>query len=303
MTVHLAARSISRPALGTLRQAPFAARVLAAFEQACDLVTPNGQVIAVVTLHIGDGPLSIVVEAGAGVVGMVERDAPVELNGDTLRFGHLEITLKDALMWEPCPNWSAMRTRQQDIVKNLPTLRAVALSHAPADSLLAALDTTNHVVPTCGGALADSPGACRADRDPRQRTLGYEAKNLGSGWEGDGTQLKEAAAHLAGRGIGLTPAGDDFLAGVLLWVWLAHPAPEPLCHTLAEVAARRTTTLSAALLRAAARGECDANWHRIFAALSSGGVAQLAPAVQQIVAHGATSGADMLAGFLWVAAG
>jgi hypothetical protein len=57
------------------------------------------------------------------------------------------------------------------------------------------------------------------------------------------------------------------------------------------------------LLRAAARGECDANWHRLFAALSGDDASQLALAVQQIVARGATSGADMLAGFLWPAIG
>ena len=303
MTVHLAARSISRPALGTLRQAPFAARVLAAFEQACDLVTPNGQVIAVVTPQIGDGPLSIVVEARAGVLGTVERNAPVELKGDALQFGHLEIALGDTLVWEPCPNWSALRTRQQEIITNLPALRAIALGYAPADSLLAALDTASYVIPTCGGALVDRPGGCKADRDPDQGARSCEAKNLRSGLEGDVTHLREAAAYLAGRGIGLTPAGDDFLAGVMLWTWLAHPTPEPVCHTLAEVAAPRTTTLSAALLRAAARGECDANWHRLFAALSSDGTAQIALAVQQIVARGATSGADMLAGFLWPAIG
>ena len=134
---------------------------------------------------------------------------------------------------------------------------------------------------------------CRAAR-------GCEAKNLRSGWEGDVTALRDAAAHLAGLGIGLTPAGDDFLAGIMLWAWLAYPAPGPLCRALVEAAAPRTTTLSAAFLRAAARGECDANWHQLLAALSTGSAAQLAPAVQQVVAHGATSGADMLAGFLWL---
>jgi len=89
----------------------------------------------------------------------------------------------------------------------------------------------------------------------------------------------------------------------MLWAWLAHPAPEPFCHTLAEVAIPRTTTLSAALLRAAARGECEATWHRLLTALSADSAGQLAPAVQQVMAHGATSGADMLAGFLCLAVG
>ena len=117
----------------------------------------------------------------------------------------------------------------------------------------------------------------------------------------DVARLQEVAVELAGRGIGLTPAGDDFLAGIMLWAWLAYPAPGPLCRALVEAAAPRTTTLSAAFLRAAARGECDAAWHQLLAALSTGSAAQFAPAVQRVVAHGATSGADMLAGFMWLA--
>lgn len=278
MITHLIARSISRPAAEALRRRPFTARVLASFDQACDLVTPGGDVIAVVTPRVGDGPLNIVVEARPGVLGTVDRDAPVELDEGTLRAGQVEIALNDAPVWEPCPDWSALRPKLEAIKTDLPPLRTIALSHTPAGSLLAAPDMTDYVILS-------------------------EAKNLESGWEEDGARLQEAAARLAGRGIGLTPAGDDFLAGAMLWAWLAHPAPGPFCGTMAEIAVPRTTRLSAAFLRAAARGECDADWHGLLAALSSGSAARLAPAVQQVMAHGATSGADMLAGFLWLAAG
>ena len=275
MTIHLTARSISRPAADTLQHTPFAARVLATFEQACDLVAPNGDVVAVVTPCIGDGPLNVVVKADPGELAAALPGAPACSNGDTLHIGNLEVALEEASIWEPCPDWSALRARQQAIITNLPALRAIALSQAPADSLLATSGTINYVILN-------------------------KAKDIRSGWTGDVTHLQNAAAHLAGLGIGLTPAGDDFLAGVMLWAWLAHPAPGPLCHTLAEAAASRTTTLSAALLRAAARGECDVNWHQLLTALGAGSTARLAPAVRRVVAHGATSGADMLAGFLWL---
>ena len=288
--MRLIARSISRAARTTLQRQWFSAHVLAVFDQACDLATPEGDVVALVSPSVGDGPLSVVVQAEPGEPA-ADRGAlpgtPAWLDGDTLHVGSLEVALGEAPVWEPCPNWSAHRARLPIIMTGLPELRAIAQGHAPAGSLLTDLDTADaHVVqPT----LAVRPGS--------------EAKNLRLGWAGDLACLREAAAQLAGRGIGLTPSGDDFLGGLMLWAWLAHPAPGPFCRTLAEVAGLRTTTLSAAFLRAAARGQCDANWHRLLAALSAGGVAQLAPAVQQVVAHGATSGADMLAGFLWLAAG
>jgi hypothetical protein len=115
-----------------------------------------------------------------------------------------------------------------------------------------------------------------------------------------GKPVTELAAQLAGLGSGLTPAGDDFLMGVMLRAWLTHPEPEPFCQQIVEIAVPRTTTLSAALLRAASRGECSAAWHTLLTALESGAQPQLEKAVQAILSHGHTSGADILAGFLWL---
>jgi hypothetical protein len=125
------------------------------------------------------------------------------------------------------------------------------------------------------------------------------AEALAAGWAGDVAALRRGAERLAGLGVGLTPSGDDFLAGFMLRAWLAHSEPEPFCHHVVEAAAPRTTALSAAFLRAAARGECSAAWHVLLAALAGPGPAPLDEAVGGVLAHGHTSGADMLAGFLW----
>jgi hypothetical protein len=102
---------------------------------------------------------------------------------------------------------------------------------------------------------------------------------------------------LLGRGIGLTPAGDDFLLGILV----AHrwwPPQLQMGNALAAAVVReapdRTTRLSAALLTAAARGAADAHWHTLANALD--GAAPLDRAIDALLSHGATSGADALAG-------
>jgi hypothetical protein len=59
---------------------------------------------------------------------------------------------------------------------------------------------------------------------------------------------------LAGRGPGLTPDGDDLIAGYVAGLTLLH-ARTGEAAALAEAAAARTTALSATLLRHAARGE------------------------------------------------
>jgi hypothetical protein len=125
---------------------------------------------------------------------------------------------------------------------------------------------------------------------------------LQEGWAGNQDRLRTAGIGLAGLGSGLTPAGDDFLTGVMLWAWLAHPNPDSFCQSLLNVAAPRTTTLSAAFIRAAARGECSDSWHVLLSTLIAEDKSAIETAVQKVLAHGATSGADTLAGFLYLPA-
>jgi hypothetical protein len=121
---------------------------------------------------------------------------------------------------------------------------------------------------------------------------------------GDQRKLTGAAAALAGLGPGLTPAGDDFLAGVM---WGLRFSPDgrdvdTLCATIAAAAAPRTTLLSAALLRTAGAGLADAHWHALFDALDQDRGEDAAAALEAVLSQGATSGADAWAGFQWALA-
>lgn len=69
-------------------------------------------------------------------------------------------------------------------------------------------------------------------------------------------------AALAGLGEGLTPAGDDILIGYTAGLVLFRHSPDVARH-IAERAARRTTALSATLLRHAARGEVPEPVHAL----------------------------------------
>jgi len=104
---------------------------------------------------------------------------------------------------------------------------------------------------------------------------------------------ERAADRLLGRGPGLTPAGDDLVAGVLATLRL-FGGPE-----LAVDPRGRTTTLSAALLRCAARGAVLAEAATLLRAL--GGDGQAAPAALALTRVGHSSGRDLAAGILLAA--
>jgi Protein of unknown function (DUF2877) len=69
---------------------------------------------------------------------------------------------------------------------------------------------------------------------------------------------------IAGKGPGLTPAGDDMLAGYISGLVLLH-GQRSRASRLAERAASRTTAFSATLLRHAARGEVPEPVHILLA--------------------------------------
>lgn len=267
-----------------------AAHVLSAFDHACNLVDSAGQVLALVSAERGLTPFGLVVVSDAPQpFAEVANDSPVTVRPGVLGVGPLVITYAGAALWDARPDWPAVQAALAADPDRLSALAALAVTHAPPGSLLALF------APHDPAASALSPALyTRAQAGAADLVAGLTA--------GDWSLAEAGARRLAGLGGGLTPAGDDFALGVFL---AAHagaygPAAAARCAALAAAMTPRTTTLSAAYLHAAARGECASYWHAVFAALSApaGPETDLPAAVQALVTVGHTSGADGLAGFL-----
>ena len=72
------------------------------------------------------------------------------------------------------------------------------------------------------------------------------------------------AANLAGLGPGLTPAGDDYLLGVICGLWAVnYPGQTVFTDAIITQAVPRTNTLAGAWLQAAAGGEVGHAWHAL----------------------------------------
>ncbi|MFG1706856.1 DUF2877 domain-containing protein [Nonomuraea sp. M3C6] len=112
-----------------------------------------------------------------------------------------------------------------------------------------------------------------------------------------------AAEQLVGLGPGLTPSGDDVLAGLLVTlrhlgaaagadraIWLA----DWLAATVTFDARTRTTPISATLLHCAARGEASPEVIAVLRGIT--GRQALEPALRRLHRLGHTSGADLAQG-------
>ena len=104
-----------------------------------------------------------------------------------------------------------------------------------------------------------------------------------------------APHELLGRGPGLTPAGDDVLAG---WLLAVHHDPDLHADlaTAVEAAPVTTTALSAALLREAVRGRGVPAAVALADAL--GGHGEVGAALDRLLRVGHTSGAALALGLL-----
>ena len=118
--------------------------------------------------------------------------------------------------------------------------------------------------------------------------------------DGLATGAADAATELLGRGSGLTPVGDDVLAG-----WLAtaaaygHPADTaPVADAVAHDAHAATTLLSATLLDCARRGDVIPQFRTLLLDLADPRGTRVDDSVAALLRVGHTSGAGMALGTL-----
>lgn len=259
------ARAIALPLLRSLRAEPFAGAVVGRHARACNLADDRGRVIALALPALGNGPFSIVIGGQAGCFAELKDGQRAYADAEHIVVGGWHIPLANARAWD----------------STLPTGPPVRLG-----SRSAAIVQPYALWPEQAG---DTPAAAAM---ARLQARGAQA--LHTALE-QGHNLADAARQLAGLGHGLTPAGDDYLLGVMAALWLLDEREEVLI--IARSASPHTTFLSRAFLSAAARGQFAEPWHDLAGALARDRADECATAVQRIAAIGASSGRDALAGF------
>lgn len=237
-------------------------KILHVFDHACNLINERREVLSIVTPQIGNGPFNIVLEEDAFFSERLNVESPVSTLDGQLQLGDLIVDIKNAKYWNPRPDWGRLHKNRDSIIDQLLILPPIDYQPAISNPLLAAL--TNSIVAS------------------------------------DTQSSVAPAKRLAGLGVGLTPSGDDFIMGALYAAWIIHPfdVASLLVNNTAESAAPLTTSLSAAYLISAGKGEAGILWHELFDTLAARG--DLHAPIAQLLSVGETSGADALAGFFGV---
>lgn len=114
--------------------------------------------------------------------------------------------------------------------------------------------------------------------------------------------LTGAVDYLVGRGLGLTPSGDDVLCGfgTGLTFLYGNVCPElvrTFYQAVSEAVPGKTTAVSEAYLQAMVHGCANADYIDVLQALVSGDSGHFGKLFDRVLAVGHTSGADSLLGF------
>ncbi len=236
-------------------------KILHVFDEVCNLINERREVLSVVVAEIGNGPFNLVVEEPVIFAKHLDVESKVSIHDEQLSLGDITILLTDAQLWNPMPKWDELRKNKDEITNRLALLQ---------------IDNENETILQFSNSL--SLAILKADIQTIQNT----------------------SSKLAGLGIGLTPAGDDFLMGAMYVAWIIHPQEmaKKITEEIADVAVPLTTSLSGAWLRSAAKGEAGELWHEFFNALIEDQNIYLP--MSKILSVGETSGSDALAGFLAV---
>ncbi len=214
----------------------------------------------------GAGRLAAYLDAGSEMLALLAPDAVRVPNGLVLRAGELIARLQVGAK----ATVGAGAVRAGDVVLGWESV------WPPGQPVMADPDLARRRAPGFQAAVSREAGAL-------PRYLEEPVAALATG------DLRAAAERLLGLGPGLTPSGDDVLAGFLVTRRsLGVPAGD-----VTALAARRTSAISADLLRHAAAGRCIPQLADVVTALGSPG---RAPQLGALLAVGHHSGGDLARG-------
>lgn len=246
------------------------------FDSAVNFVSGNDFVFLVKD-HIGAGACTIVLR-GAKMSSL--RTLIIEENGFTLN--EERCPLDPAVQYHPKLEPFAFNRNRFD--RNIHYFTAALLDHAPEKSLAFLLDEKR-----CGEFVTPF------DLEYRNRAAVAVRKLLSD-------DFLEGVRSLKGMGPGLTPAGDDFNAGILLAVnFLQIAYGIDYTNLIGDVfaAAKGDNLFSNAMLWCAAEGLFFEKFKRLAVALVAAGEEKVVRDAKELMAVGATSGADEAVGFLF----
>ncbi len=271
-------------------------RVFQVFDRVCNLINEVGEIISLVSKEIGAGPFSIVADIpGVSFTDFIGEGTIISIHHSNLHLGEITLNTTDTPLWQARYDISEINISfLKELVSS--SILAKIKDFSTPNSLFSIFD------PSVNLRTLDQFNVNRINSRifSNAKTNG---KILCDGiLDNDLEKIQVGTKGLAGLGGGLTPAGDDFLLGIIFSNFLLYGVSESLIinREILRTASPLTTTLSRSWLIAAVKGEFDMKWHDLLEALSDQNIDNILIILKTISTHGHTSGSDAIAGFIYM---
>ncbi len=265
-------------------------QVAAVFERCCYIQTLD-RFICLGAANIGNGPLNLLMPGSSWRnfrSRRLQTGTRTQIAGLRIKVEHLPVVdATDAAIWTtPQPSRPPDRSH---VRKNWDLAKARLQKAAPCGGLSPLMFPKQHS--KCEAALI------RHTTPLYDELKGWLAASFRNG-TGNRPDAALLVRGLVGAGPGLTPSGDDLLAGALVTLHRlgALNANAQLSEQIARVAQDATNAISAAHLAAAAQGLAAESVIRVIDSVYSPGTVDTDCIVRDLNHAGATSGWDFLAG-------
>jgi hypothetical protein len=271
--------------------------ILQVFDQSCNVVNQRDELISLVVPAIGPGPFSAVIELACCFIDSFNAGDPVQVEGSQFYMGEFVFDIKKAAVWHPEPDWSNIQMHRGQIAENVLKLIPYIQEHASRESLF---QIVPQLIETGHAGALEYEKSSGINEEIKGKSITAAQKLLAGISEAQPALSKAGVKEMLGLGAGLTPAGDDFLVGIIfaLWTMLSRSQIERMLPVLFDHDEDRTNQLSYAYLTAAMQGQAVIAWHSFLQAMTSDEGGEMYNAVRPLLLIGKTSGSDALAGFV-----
>jgi len=273
-------------------------QVHSVFARACNIETPAGELVTLLAHDLGNVPHGIRL---AGPVAPFDswlipgQNAILENSALCVPDAGVTVDVSSAAVWrgavvavsmDSCP----MTPGGAAVAVALRELRETLIDCAPAQGFAPLL-----AAPARARSSVDRACASRLSHTLPMLARANERHDV--------TAFARAAARLVGLGPGLTPSGDDFIAGYLAALWSRagfEGGIDAILPSLGDALAPlflRTNAISRQMLSDAAHGRFAERLVDVTVAISCAG--NVVEATRRALASGHSSGADTLCGLLF----
>ncbi len=276
----IGAVSVDERLLARLRSHAFGARVHSVFRRVVNVeATGTRALYTIASAGIDNAPATLVADAPSFERFELAPGTRACCDGTTLRLGSaLEISLQYVELWSSeLPEWPP--------------------HEMPVEWLRALIERAGR----SGGVKRDARAVLPYDVGLSRRISDTTASLNSALLAGDGRAAYQHGSQLVGLGPGLTPAGDDFLVG-LVTICSQPGSPvaylRPLLTRLVEETVDRTNDISHAAMAHAVEGRVRESISELVKAMVRGDRVAMERRGAQVMRIGATSGTDILSGML-----